>query len=101
VVATEEECDVTASWCVLYHVKLNPKAYWCGSLCEQRIGKPELRRLARRGGVKRINEDIHTETRGVLKFFLNNLVKNALIYCEDARRKTLTASDVVLALKVF
>ncbi|XP_021712205.1 histone H4 [Aedes aegypti] len=48
----------------------------------QGITKPAIRRLARRGGVKRISSGlIYEETRGVLK------------------RKTVTAMDVVYALK--
>ena len=34
---------------------------------EQGITKPAIRRLARRGGVKRISGLIYEETRGVLK----------------------------------
>ena len=36
----------------------------------QGITKPAIRRLARRGGVKRISGLIYEETRGVLKIFL-------------------------------
>jgi hypothetical protein len=36
----------------------------------QGITKPAIRRLARRGGVKRISAMIYEETRGVLKSFL-------------------------------
>ncbi|RMZ55557.1 hypothetical protein APUTEX25_000140 [Auxenochlorella protothecoides] len=56
----------------------------------QGITKPAIRRLARRGGVKRISGLIYEETRGVLKVFLENV---------PARRKTVTAFDVVYALK--
>ena len=34
---------------------------------------PAIRRLARRGGVKRISGLIYEETRGVLKIFLENV----------------------------
>ena len=37
------------------------------------ITKPAIRRLARRGGVKRISGLIYEETRGVLKVFLENV----------------------------
>ena len=56
-------------------------------------------RLARRGGVKRISGLIYEETRGVLKVFLENVVRDAVTYTEHARRKTVTAMDVVYALK--
>jgi len=65
----------------------------------QGITKPAIRRLARRGGVKRISGLIYEETRSVLKVFLENVIREATIYAECARRKTITAMDVVYALK--
>ncbi|KAK7884000.1 hypothetical protein WMY93_027123 [Mugilogobius chulae] len=56
-------------------------------------------RLARRGGVKRISGLIYEETRGVLKVFLENVIRDAVTYTEHAKRKTVTAMDVVYALK--
>jgi len=76
----------------------------------QGITKPAIRRLARRGGVKRIFGLIYEETRGVLKVrpafllkflvqvFLENVIRDAVTYCEHAKRKTVTAMDVVYAL---
>ena len=58
-----------------------------------------IRRLARRGGVKRISGLIYEETRGVLKVFLENVIRDAVTYTEHAKRKTVTAMDVVYALK--
>jgi len=46
------------------------------------ITASDIRRLARRGGVKRIRADIYTETRGILKTFISEvcaLVKLRLI----------------------
>ena len=65
------------------------------------ITKPAIRRLARRGGVKRISGLIYEETRSVLKppVFLENVIRDAVTYAEHARRKTVTAMDVVYALK--
>ena len=63
------------------------------------LQKPAIRRLARRGGVKRISGLIYEETRGVLKVFLENVIRDAVTYTEHARRKTVTALDVVYALK--
>jgi histone H4 len=65
----------------------------------QGITKPAIRRLARRGGVKRISGLIYEETRTVLKTFLENVIRDAVTYTEHARRKTVTAMDVVYALK--
>ncbi|KAK5901757.1 hypothetical protein CesoFtcFv8_007085 [Champsocephalus esox] len=65
----------------------------------QGITKPAIRRLARRGGVKRISGLIYEMTREVLKVFLENVIRDAIIYTEHAKRKTMTAFDVVYALK--
>ena len=58
-----------------------------------------IRRLARRGGIKRISGLIYKETRGVLKVFLENVIRDVVTYTEHAKRKTVTAMDVVYALK--
>ena len=63
------------------------------------ISKPSIRRLARRGGVKRISGLVYAETRGVLRAFLENTLRDAVTYTEHARRKTVTAMDIVYALK--
>ena len=63
------------------------------------ITKPAIRRLARRGGVKRISALIYDETRQTLKKFLEYLIRDTVTYTEHARRKTVTAMDVVYALK--
>ena len=65
----------------------------------QGITKPAIRRLARRGGVKRISGLVYNEARVVLKVFLENVIRDAVTYTEHARRKTVTAMDVVYALK--
>lgn len=65
----------------------------------QGITKPAIRRLARRGGVKRISATIYEETRTVLKLFLENLIRDAVTYTEHGKRKTVTALDVVFSLK--
>jgi histone H4 len=44
----------------------------------QGITKPAIRRLARRGGVKRISGLIYEETRGVLKIFLESESNRAI-----------------------
>ena len=67
--------------------------------CLEGITKPAIRRLARRGGVKRISGLIYEETRGVLKVFLEGVIRDAVTYTEHAKRKTVTSLDVVYALK--
>ena len=63
------------------------------------ITKPAIRRLARRGGVKRISGLIYEETRSVLMIFLRGVIHDAIQYADCARRRTIVALDVVHALK--
>ena len=65
----------------------------------QGITRPAIRRLARRGGVKRISSLVYEEIRSVLKVFLETVIRDAVTYTAHARRKTVTAIDVVYALK--
>ena len=44
---------------------------------------------------------IYEETRGVLKVFLENVIRDAVSYIEQAKRKTYTAMDVAYALKTL
>ncbi|POW13435.1 hypothetical protein PSHT_07695 [Puccinia striiformis] len=71
----------------------------------QGITKPAIRRLARRGGVKRISGLIYEEPEVSLKcshspqIFLENVIRDSVTYTEHAKRKTVTSLDVVYALK--
>ena len=65
----------------------------------QGISKPAVRRLARRGDVKRISGHIYEETRGVLKNYMESVIRDAVTYTEHAKRKTVVAMDIVYALK--
>jgi histone H3/H4 len=76
-----------------------PVPRWIAPTTHPALQKPAIRRLARRGGVKRISGLIYEETRGVLKVFLENVIRDSVTYTEHARRKTVTALDVVYALK--
>ena len=57
----------------------------------QGITKPAIRPLSRSGGVKSISGLIYEETRGVLKVFLENVIRDAVTYTKHAMRKTVTA----------
>ncbi|KAJ3086185.1 Histone H4 [Quaeritorhiza haematococci] len=63
------------------------------------ITKPAIRRLARRGGVKRISGLIYSEVRNVLKNFLTRTIHDTVLYVEHRKAKTITAMDVIFALK--
>ncbi|KAK6332329.1 hypothetical protein TWF696_003047 [Orbilia brochopaga] len=64
------------------------------------VTQPAIRRMARRGGVKRISAGIYDAVRVILKARLEKLVRDCVMYCEHARRRTVTVSDVIFALKV-
>ncbi|KAJ8311844.1 hypothetical protein KUTeg_010606 [Tegillarca granosa] len=76
-----------------YLVGLFEDTNLCAIHAKRGITKPAIRRLARRGGVKRISGLIYEETRGVLKVFLENVIRDAVTYTEHAKRKTVTAMD--------
>ncbi|KAK0621607.1 histone-fold-containing protein [Bombardia bombarda] len=63
------------------------------------IGKPAIRRLARRGGVKRISAGVYDEIRLALKARLEMIVRDCVTYCEYRRAKTITINDVIFALR--
>ncbi|KXS21985.1 histone H4, partial [Gonapodya prolifera JEL478] len=63
------------------------------------ISNPAIRRLARRGGVKRISKGIYDDIRTVLKSYLSDVLQTTCLYVEHRRGKTVTALDVVYALK--
>ncbi|KAJ7788706.1 hypothetical protein B0H14DRAFT_2398132, partial [Mycena olivaceomarginata] len=60
--------------------------------------KPAIRR-ARQGGGRRISGLIYEETRGALKMFLENVIRDAVTYTEHGNRKRVRAVDVVYAFK--
>jgi len=63
------------------------------------ITKPAIRRLARRGGVKRISAGIYVETRLVIKYYLEELMHDIVAVTDHCKRKTVTVGDVCFALK--
>ncbi|CAG8562702.1 13321_t:CDS:2 [Cetraspora pellucida] len=63
------------------------------------ITKPALRRLARRGGVKRASAGIYEEARNALKHFLKEVLKDVITYVEYKDKKTITVMEMLLALK--
>lgn len=64
----------------------------------QGITKPDIRRLARRGGVKRISGTIYDETRLQLRTFLEEILTDVCAVVEYTGRKTVCVTDVVWAL---
>jgi histone H4 len=63
------------------------------------ITAPAIRRLARRGGVKRISRSIYEDVRGVLKQRLELILSMCVIYVEHRGAKTVTIQDVLYSLR--
>ncbi|PHH72730.1 hypothetical protein CDD80_4291 [Ophiocordyceps camponoti-rufipedis] len=62
------------------------------------ITRPDIRRMARRGGVKRISAGIYDEAREALQTFLKTVLRNCVIYVEHRGAKTVTTLDVIHSL---
>ncbi|KAI5820945.1 histone-fold-containing protein [Pyronema omphalodes] len=63
------------------------------------ITKPDLRRLARRGGVKRMSISVYPEMRLAMKSYMTTILRDCVVFLEHANRKTVTVYDVAYALK--
>ncbi|ORY65050.1 putative histone H4 [Pseudomassariella vexata] len=63
------------------------------------ITKPDIRRLARRGGVKRISGTIYEEVRSALRQRLTTIIRDAVVYTEYRKAKTVTINDVLFSLR--
>ncbi|KJX94700.1 histon H4 like protein [Zymoseptoria brevis] len=64
----------------------------------QGVTKGDIRRMARRGGIKRIAGGIYEETRLVLRKRLEVLLKDIAAVVELSGRKTVCVTDVVFVL---
>lgn len=64
----------------------------------QGVTKGAIQRLAHVAGVKRISGLVYEEIRGVLKVYLENVLRNAILYTNHSRRKTVSVEDVEAAL---
>ena len=55
--------------------------------------------LACRGGIKKIIGLVYDDVCGVLKIFLQHVVRDIITYTKHAKRKTVTVTDVLYALR--
>ncbi|BFZ56233.1 hypothetical protein PYCC9005_003277 [Savitreella phatthalungensis] len=63
------------------------------------ITNNDLRRLARRGGVKRVSAAIYPEARRAMRDFVRPLLGNIAAIVEMRKQQTVTYKDVIYALK--
>merc|ERR1711904_562435 len=62
------------------------------------VTRPAIRRMARRGGVKRLASLSYAAIRTVLRQFLHRLLHDVVAYTEHGKRKTVLPQDVIHAL---
>lgn len=62
------------------------------------LRRPAIKRLARKGGIKRLSGNTYAEVRNILDDYLRDVVKDAVIVTQHAKRKTVTSKDVNYAL---
>ncbi|EHK98725.1 Histone-fold containing protein [Glarea lozoyensis ATCC 20868] len=63
------------------------------------VTKGDIRRMARRGGVKRISADIYSSMKTALKDYLTKVLNDAVQITSHCNRKTVTVPDVIFALR--
>lgn len=64
-----------------------------------RLTTPEIRRLARRGGVKRIQGLVYEHADKAYQKFVEDIVKDAVLYTQHRRAHTVTVGDMLQALR--
>ncbi|OAL54321.1 hypothetical protein IQ07DRAFT_676391 [Pyrenochaeta sp. DS3sAY3a] len=62
------------------------------------VSKNDIRRLARRGGVRRISATIYDDVRQALKERLTRVLKDVVAVIESGGRSTVSVTDVVFVL---
>lgn len=62
---------------------------------------PSFRRIARRGGVRRMSSYVIGDARSALRGFLDRTLNRAAAYMESAKRKTITLRDIITSLRSF
>ena len=63
------------------------------------LSNGDIRRLCRKGGVKRIKGDVYDEARDYISTFLKTIITDTLYYMQYAKRKTVTTNDVIFSIK--
>jgi len=64
-----------------------------------KLSRAGIRRLARRAGVLRVSQHTYSHVEEALRWFIRNVVHDASIYCQHAKRITVMPVDIARALK--
>jgi histone H4 len=67
----------------------------------ERISKSAIRRMARKGGVKRMSSIMFEESRAILYVYVKCITEKAIEYALNQNRRTVLAKDVCQALKLL
>lgn len=67
----------------------------------QGLKRSQIRRLTYQAGVKSVSALVYEEVRGIVKVNMENVIRNAVIYAEHARRTTIKSSDVNESLRLL
>ncbi|KAF1362812.1 hypothetical protein EJ07DRAFT_106292 [Lizonia empirigonia] len=62
------------------------------------VTKGDIRRLARRGGVKRISATVYDEVRQAMKARLHDILREVVAVVEYAGRTTVCVTDIIFIL---
>ncbi|OSS44910.1 hypothetical protein B5807_09183 [Epicoccum nigrum] len=62
------------------------------------VTKGDIRRLARRGGVKRISATIYDDVREALRSRLSSILREVVAVVEHSGRKTVCVTDIIFIL---
>jgi len=63
------------------------------------IGKPSIRRLCRKAGVKRISGKIYEDVRAIMEEEMTTIIGHALTYAQYRAVKTVKTTDIVMAAR--
>eukprot|EP01060_Flectonema_neradi_P041024 TRINITY_DN956_c0_g6_i1.p1 TRINITY_DN956_c0_g6~~TRINITY_DN956_c0_g6_i1.p1 ORF type:complete len:114 (+),score=12.28 TRINITY_DN956_c0_g6_i1:47-388(+) len=72
----------------------NSKKKWQDS-----ITKGSIRRIARRGGCKRIAANVYDEARALINKFVENVMDDTVAILEMTNRRTVRVGDILYALR--
>lgn len=67
----------------------------------QGLTKPAFKRLIHRAGVTRASILVYEELRGIVMVKLEEVIRDAVIFTEHARRKTVMVDDVEAAIEII
>jgi DNA-binding protein len=80
----------------LYNISKNIKVI---NMEQNLISLLAMEKLMKQAGANRVSEESKEELRKAIEEYATNISKNAIILSEHAKRRTIKASDIILAKK--